>query len=58
MMLGQLLKAWRKMHKCSRRKLAGQIGVDHVTLGRIEDGESQSVSLDNLNKIIRWIFHT
>lgn len=58
MMLGQLLKAWRKMHKCSRRKLAGLIGVDHVTLGRIEDGESQSVSLDNLNKIIRWIFHT
>ncbi len=58
MMLGQLLKSWRTVHKCSRRKLAGIIGVDHVTLGRIEDGESESITLDNLNKVIRWIFHT
>ena len=58
MMLGQLLKSWRTLHKCSRRKLASMIGVDHVTLGRIEEGESGSISLENLNKIITWIFHT
>lgn len=57
MMLGKLLAAWRKQHKYSRRKLAAIIGVDHVTLGRVENGDSASITLDNLNKIIRWIFH-
>lgn len=58
MILGELLRAWREKYKFSRRKLAGIIGVDHVTLGRIEDGESQSITLENLNKIISWIFKT
>ena len=58
MMLGQLLLGWRRHTKTSRRKLASLIGIDHVTLSRIEEGESGSISLDNLNKIIRWIFHT
>lgn len=56
MILGELLRAWREKYKFSRRKLAGIIGIDHVTLSRIENGDSQSVSLDNLGKIMAWIF--
>lgn len=56
MILGQLLTAFRRQNKLSRRKLASQIGIDHVTLARIENGESASITLENLNKIITWTF--
>jgi transcriptional regulator with XRE-family HTH domain len=58
MILGQLLIAWRKQHKCSRRKLATQIGIDHVTLSRVENGDSNSITLDNLSRIINWVFQS
>lgn len=56
MILGELLMAWRKEYKFSRRKLAHIIGIDHVTLSRIENGDSGSVSFENLGKIVAWIF--
>ena len=54
MILGEMIQAWRKAKKISRRKLAKQIGVDHVTLSRIESGECSAISVDVLGKIYAW----
>lgn len=58
MILGQVILAYRRQHKLSRRKLASTLGIDHVTLGRIENGDSGMISLENLQKIITWLFQT
>lgn len=38
--LGKVLKNWRKLEDMTVRDAAHQIGISHVTLARIEDGES------------------
>ena len=55
MILGELISAWREKHKVSRRKLATSIGIDHVTLMRIENSDVQAISVESLNKILVWI---
>ena len=54
MILGEMIQAWREKKQISRRKLALLIGVDHVTLSRIENNEVHAVSPDTLGKIYTW----
>ncbi len=54
MILGQMILAWRKQHKVTRRKLASTIGVDHVTLSRLENSDHKTISPDVLGKIYAW----
>lgn len=56
MRLGEMIQAWREKHGYSRRKMASIIGIDHVTLARIENNESGGISIANLNLILVWIF--
>lgn len=49
-----MIQAWREKHHVSRRRLAIQIGVDHVTLSRIENNDVRAVSPDTLGKIYTW----
>jgi transcriptional regulator with XRE-family HTH domain len=56
MRLGEMIQAWREKNGYSRRKLASIIGIDHVTLARIENNESGGISIANLNLILTWIF--
>ena len=54
MLLGEMILAWRKKNKLSRRKLATHIGIDHVTLSRIENNEGKAISNECLSKILTW----
>lgn len=54
MILGEMIQDWRTKRKISRRKLAKQIGVDHVTLSRIETNTTANVSVEVLGKIYAW----
>lgn len=56
MRIGELLKSWRVERKMSRRKLAAVLGIDHVTLLRIEEQQSVSISHDSIGKIVCWMF--
>lgn len=55
MILGQMIRAWRDKYHVSRRQLALDIGIDHVTLSRIENQDVRAISIDSLNKILVWI---
>jgi transcriptional regulator with XRE-family HTH domain len=50
-----MIQAWREKYKISRRKLALKIGIDHVTLGRIENNETGSITLNTWSKITMWM---
>lgn len=54
MILGKTIEAYRKKYKLSRRALAKTIGIDHVTLMRLESDDSQAISVDVLGKIYHW----
>lgn len=54
MIIGEMIQAWREKHHLSRRQLALRIGIDHVTLSRIENNDVRSVSIENINKILVW----
>jgi transcriptional regulator with XRE-family HTH domain len=54
MILGQMIQAWREKHHVSRRQLALQIGIDHVTLSRLENNDVRAISVDILGKIYTW----
>ena len=54
MILGEMIQAWREKKKVSRRKLALQIGVDHVTLSRLEGSDHKTISPEVLGKIYSW----
>ena len=56
MILGEMIAAWREKHKVSRRKLASMIGVDHVSLSRLENNDVGTISMETLAKIQQWIF--
>lgn len=56
MILGEMIQAWREKHKVSRRKLASMIGVDHVSLSRLENNDVRAVSMETLAKIHQWIY--
>ena len=55
MILGEMIQAWREKKNISRRKLATTIGIDHVVLSRIENNEVESITMENLNKLLVWI---
>lgn len=55
MKLGKMIQRWREKEGISRRKLASQIGIDHVVLSRLENNEVSSITIDNLNKLLVWI---
>ena len=54
MILGQMIQAWRGKHKVSRRELATQIGIDHVTLMRLETNNVKAISVETAGKILHW----
>jgi transcriptional regulator with XRE-family HTH domain len=56
MILSQLIKAYRAENKISLRKMALEIGIDHTTLCRFENGDTETLSIDNFHKILVWIF--
>lgn len=56
MILGQLIKAWRTERKLSLRKMARIIGIDHVVLLRLENNETQSITMDALAKVHQWMY--
>ena len=58
MRLGEMIRAWRDKNHVSRRTLATQIGIDHVTLSRIENNDCRSIALESLNKIFVWMTGT
>jgi transcriptional regulator with XRE-family HTH domain len=55
MIFGQMIQAWREKYKISRRKLALRIGIDHVTLSRIENNETSAITLNTWSKITMWM---
>lgn len=54
MILGKTIEAYRQKYKLSRRSLAKNIGIDHVTLMRLEQDDSHAISVDVLGKIYHW----
>jgi transcriptional regulator with XRE-family HTH domain len=54
MIIGEMIMAWREKKGLTRRSLARVIGIDHVTLSRIENNDVRSVSITNINKILVW----
>jgi transcriptional regulator with XRE-family HTH domain len=58
MRLGEMIRAWRDKNHVSRRTLATEIGIDHVTLSRIENNDCRAIAIDNLNKIFVWMTGT
>jgi transcriptional regulator with XRE-family HTH domain len=50
-----MIQAWREKNHLSRRTLATSIGIDHVTLARLENNDVRSITMENLNKILVWI---
>lgn len=52
MILGQLIENYRLTKRISVRDLAGQIGVDHCALFRLEKGKE--IDTCNFLKILRW----
>lgn len=54
MIIGEMIRAWRLERNMKRRELARIIGIDHVTLSRIENNDVRSVTIDNINKILVW----
>lgn len=54
MILGQLIKSWRKDHDLSLRAASHQIGLDLNALHRLESGKSCDAT--NLVKVLAWAF--
>jgi DNA-binding Xre family transcriptional regulator len=52
MTLGLILRDAMLHKKVSARRMAKQIGVDHVTLGRFTRG--RDIRLASLSKIVSW----
>jgi DNA-binding XRE family transcriptional regulator len=51
--LGEVIRKWRLMSEVDLRKLAGDIGINHSTLYRIEKGEA--CDSRTLAKVIVWL---
>lgn len=54
MILGKTIEAYREKYKLSRRQLARTIGIDHVTLLRLEKNDAKAVSAEVMGKIYHW----
>ena len=54
MKAAEVIKKYRIMNEMSQRKLADEIGVDHSTFCRFENGED--ISARTMMSIINWLF--
>lgn len=54
MMVGTMIRCWRRIEDVGIREAAQQIGVSHGTLSRIERGERMDAV--TMMKLLRWLF--
>lgn len=54
MMVGTMIRCWRRIEDVGIREAAKQIGVSHGTLSRIERGEQMDAY--TMMKLLRWLF--
>ncbi len=54
MILGPMLKSYRRSEKLSLRQLARVIGVGHTVLHRFENGSN--ITARQLTQIYSWVF--
>lgn len=54
MMVGTMIRCWRRIEDVGIREAAQQIGVSHGTLSRIERGEQMDAA--TMMKLLRWLF--
>lgn len=54
--LGRMLAAYRKSRGLSIRRMAREVGIDHNSLFRLEQGDSDSLSSRNLARIVVLLF--
>ena len=54
MILGQVIKSWRKEHDVSLREASKQIGLNLNALHRLENGKT--CDGDNLVRVLNWLF--
>jgi transcriptional regulator with XRE-family HTH domain len=56
MMVGTMIRCWRRIEDVGLRDAAKQIGVSHGTLSRIERGDQMDAY--TMMKLLRWLFET
>jgi transcriptional regulator with XRE-family HTH domain len=54
MILGELIKSWRKDHEVSLREAAKMMGLDLNALHRLEHGKT--CDGENLVRVLKWTF--
>lgn len=54
MMVGTMIRCWRRIEDIGIRDAARQIGVSHGTLSRIERGDQMDAY--TMMKLLRWLF--
>ena len=54
MMIGTMIRCWRRIEDVGLREAATQIGVSHGTLSRIERGDQMDAY--TMMKLLRWLF--
>jgi transcriptional regulator with XRE-family HTH domain len=54
MMVGTMIRCWRRIEDVGIREAAKQIGVSHGTLSRIERGDQMDAY--TMMKLMRWLF--
>lgn len=54
MMVGTMIRCWRRIEDVGIREAAKQIGVSHGTLSRIERGDQMDAY--TMMKLLRWLF--
>lgn len=54
MMIGTMIRCWRRIEDVGIREAARQIGVSHGTLSRIERGDQMDAY--TMIKLLRWLF--
>ncbi len=56
MNMGTVLRKWRLMSELGLRSAAAEMGLDHATLHRIEQGRMPSG--ESLKAILNWLMET
>lgn len=54
MMVGTMIRCWRRIEDIGIREAAKEIGVSHGTLSRIERGDQMDAY--TMMKLLRWLF--
>ena len=49
--LGERIYIWRRRRGMTQRELAALVGVNRVSLSRIERGETENIAADTLRKL-------